>query len=257
MDFTGATDWAERALVGIVTDDDGHIEGSSGVLVRLSGRDFIFTGGHCVRKSRSAHLPVFLQFPVPGLVLPSRANRAVTRIVSQDEPDVAVLVLNPEDRVLWRGFEPVLGDEIIGPKDADESQDILVLLGFPAVLANGQMLRDGAPAVASAPIIENRGVAARATSLEVAADGIFVDYGQKPYFGQDGMAAEVPDPVGISGGPLFAVNERRRGLLGLARSIDRERHVQRFEPIAHALRLLLELHEADLSAEVERVLARL
>lgn len=274
--------WYERrrkmeiALAAVATnivtilgvDDPNAPSLGTGFLVNVGGRVFVFTAGHNVgneslpgatpRRSRVA-----LQFYRRDLQLLAYPEKHIVAAWWRDIPgqrDVGVVELDPEDSVYWSHATPFTTEQLVDPFSAIGSpHDNLIFIGMPTELASPLPKQ---PAARLSVRVE--GLAVEADHINVSDRGLAVGYeagrSVDRYDSRTGEPSKpLPHPRGISGGPLLLVDrERRTGrVLGIARSYMPNDEVQFFEPVAHALELLVDHEDASVAADARATAARL
>jgi len=233
-------------------DKHGRVDMGSGVLVAVGGRDFVLTAGHNLEDCRDKN-DIRLFFP--GWCISQASCGPSKEILSYDfrsEPDVGYVELDSSHRLLWQRRTPIPTRDLVCKADTT-CLDRMVLLGFPSAAATvGQNLREGRQDLS----VATSGICVAVTLADVRSPH---DKGNRPalnvaYHGEfvdslTGTPIVLPEPHGISGGPLCAVSETGVRLLGIARSVHGDQRHMWCEPIIEAVRLLCEHSDACVREE--------
>ena len=267
MDFRSASQRVKERLVGLYLNDTrpGEIPWSvaSGVLVAFANRFFVFTSGHNLE--HLAVRDIFLMFPRELLVVPWKGGQAIREFWRSDDPDVAVIELEPADQAYWNHMSPVELDDFAA-STAIAPDSLLLIGGYPCQQTQPGRVDARAdpaspPMFASAGLVARVGLAQDARSPHEPSEGrgLHVIYHGDCFFDIDGLhQATLPAPEGLSGGPLLAINERRSLLLGLARAKHSAPDLlEWYEPAFEALRLLVDHADLDVRSAVIGALEKL
>jgi hypothetical protein len=265
----------KRAVVAILTESDGQgLDGGTGVLVRVGGREFVFTAGHNIwDKDRGAlsekialgQLPRTVSSDIkPGDGSAGRVFVAPARPSKYPDPDVAVIETT-EKTTLLSDRAPYAEDELGTTSPLRVPH--LALAGFPTALVDvgekvdlGRLGRhtplDFNLLSMVVPVLVDR--VAREEPPKGRGVHVFVPGRVNDPDGSNERVA--PHPRGVSGGPLV-LPDSNGTLIGLARSREDypggDGHDEWCEPVAEAVRLLLEHDSPDVRAAARRVLDRL
>lgn len=255
-------------LVTIVElDDQERVTGvATGFLVDVGGRTFVFTAGHVVggetdpdREARPFKLMIqFYRRDIHLLAYPDRHIARVDWANAKATRDVGALELNPDSRSYWSQARPFNTADLVEPFAAGTRRDEdLVLVGLPA-----EFMREGAPHPGVKKAIVNEAIVVQADNVEVGPRGLSVTYeagrSVDRFDSRTGLPAKpLPQPQGISGGPLMLLDRETHNarVLGIARGYLDER--QYFEPIHHALELLIDHPTPEVAADARLALTRI
>lgn len=248
-----------RALVHLIfaeADRRGEItrlDAATGFLVRLAGREFVFTAKHNLEGEtpRSTGLGFPRELTV-GVQI-GIGVRGFLRGAS--EVDVAIVELDPAHQVLWRSAQPFEAHELGAVAEA-RSARALCLCGFPVAEVRR---KPGVPGfqelheVLATMQLVDEVPGYRSAQEPPEGRGIHVRYGGQAYDHRLGAWRDVSAPHGISGGPLIAIaSDAAVRVLGCARSI--ENGVEWCEPVSEWLRLLSEHEDAQVAIAARRAL---
>jgi len=226
-------------------------EAATGFLVQLGGRDFVFTAKHNVEGETPASTGV--QIP-RELTIPVRVGQGVSRfILAEGDVDVAVIELDPRERVLWQSALP-FGVEDFGGLMQPRDGAVLCLCGFPVA---ERQARRGVPGMDM--MFQFRAImqlvdeipGRRSTHEPPEGRGIHVRYGGTGYDYSLKAWREVSPPLGFSGGPLLALRDDSAHVLALARSI--ENGAEWCEPAVECARLLLRHVSPEVAADAAAI----
>jgi hypothetical protein len=262
-------DRVNRSIVIVLRDGTGGESWrvGTGVLVRLGGREFVFTAAHNVWDGQQT-VPVAIATPIGNLnrsltLKPERMRTLLPEGRDWEgsvEPDVAVI--EPTDSAVLSPRREPFDEETIGFLKTDGPSERLLLSGFPfdRIIDHGLHYVVGVgparpidpkPYTFDVPSLPRT----RASHEPTEGRGLHVFV---PKMGKDWLG-RVPFPgvSGMSGGPLC----RRSGggvLVGLARS--REDHGEGTsewcEPVVEAIRLLVRHDDPAVALAARRILDR-
>lgn len=262
-DFNSAAERAANSVVGIyLAGAGGGWEIASGVLVRLGGRSFVLTAGHNLEEHAVDR--IFLMFP-SRVAVPGVGGRSILRCRFAKEPDVGVIELDERDRSYWAHMIE-LGEEAFLPLENVEPSAYLVFSGFPAQTTHADTLKPeedpAAPRIfRSAPVAIRATIATgvRSSFEPPIGRGIHILYHGDTFFDPEtNQEMALPQPHGLSGGPLLSVSPTATVLLGLGRSQHGSPNTYEWcEPAFEALRLLFDHTAQDVARMAREILNRL
>ena len=213
-----------------VRDDWDAPSHGTGVLVRLGGRDFVFTVGHLgdsAGKYEPSELTVV--FPRDQIIVSRRPGDSIKRVWGSKHPDVAVIELDPSDASLWTHMRPVTTEAMLDWREVSDDERVF-LLGIPFELSSSDGASAGGMIVVTRIIRD-----VRSPSEPSEGHGFHLSY--EFLAGPDFRSPRRIDPHGMSGGPIFALDRGEPKLLGLQRSTHADKYLW-CEPIGCALELL-------------------
>lgn len=215
-----------------VRDEMDEPEYGTGVLVRLGGRDFVFTVGH-LGESAGKYKPSELTvvFPRDQIIVGRRPGDSIKRVWGSKHPDVAVIELDADDARLWAHMRPLTQEAMLDWREVGDSERV-VILGLPFELASQDRSSAGGM-MAVTHIVRD----VRSPSEPAEGHGFHLSY--ELLDGPDFRAPRRINPAGMSGGPIIALDRGEPKLLGLQRSTHADKYLW-CEPIGCAIELLLE-----------------
>jgi hypothetical protein len=229
-------------------------ETATGFLVRLGGRDFVYTAKHNLEGETASSVGV--QIP-RTLVVPCRIPQGAHKLLhAEGDIDAAVIELDPRMRGLWQSAQPFEGQELGLISEANSART-LCLAGFPVAAAKIDGAVPGMDlmgAFGAVMLLVRQAVGHRSDREPSEGRGIHVHYGGSAYNHGLKRWVQTSPPKGISGGPLAAIGNEGVRVLGLARSIDD--NVEWCEPAIECTRLLMQHEDAKVAAEAGAIIRR-
>lgn len=243
--------------------------GGSGVLVRIANCDFVFTAGHVVHDEDRRPVPkgkIAVQFPrKDDLFLPIEPGKHIREVWASWEPDVAVIELDPLGQIYWRSSTPIPLSRIATPKLVGSEERVMVF-GVPAERhleeASGIAPQKDVNVVTIRREIRSSALPVITRVYSNVENEFAPPDGRCFHVGWDHVARlgseelERVEPLGVSGGPVLALDRGPAQLLGLVRSTHRKKFLM-CEPIAPALRQLAGHAEEGVRRDVLSALVRL